>query len=90
MTLTKGLSTVALTALACGAAGLGLGWGIGRFAPDSYRTVFAHAPPFDPVQVGVALGLAQGVLAGLAVGAIVVGLVTWYEIRTADRERPES
>ena len=92
MTLTKGLITVAVSAVVCGAVGMGLGLAIGRWAPDSYRAVFerGHGPwmnrPLDPEQIGIGLGLAQGVLIGIAVGVVVVGLVTWYEIRTLRRE----
>ena len=91
MTLTKGLVTVAACAVICGAVGMALGLAIGRWAPDAYRAVFewrgpSPGPPLDPEQIGMGLGLAQGVLVGVAAGAAVVGLVTWYEIRTQRRE----
>jgi hypothetical protein len=88
VTLTKGLVTVAVTAVICGAVGMGLGLAIGRWAPDAYRAVFEHGGGpwrdrrLDPEQIGIGLGLAQGVLVGIAVGVLIVALVTWYEIRT--------
>jgi hypothetical protein len=92
VTLAKGLVTVAVTAVICGTAGLGLGLAIGRWAPDAYRAVFERGgwpgrqPPLDPEQIGIGLGLAQGVLVGIAVGVVIVALVTWYEIRTLRRD----
>lgn len=46
----------------CAAAGAGIGWVLGTFAPGYYRTVFrcGDSPEFNPVQVGVGLGLTQG------------------------------
>jgi len=54
-------------------------------APDYYRGVF-HAvnnPDFDPISVGVGLGLTQGIFAGLLVGCVVVFTVAWYRSRRA-------
>ena len=83
MTMRRAFLIVAGSAAACAAVGAGIGLALGTFAPGYYRTVFRYgdSPEFNAVQVGVGLGLSQGVAAGLAVGCVVVLAVTWYDIR---------
>jgi hypothetical protein len=83
VTLTRGLLIVATTTAAAAVLGSGLGYALGVFTPDYYRMVF-HVPPgmpLDPVQVGVGLGLTQGLFAGLAAGSVVVASVAWCASR---------
>src|SRR5262245_44402839 len=92
MTVRRAFLIGAGSAAVCAAVGTGIGLALGSLAPDYYRTVFRHgnAPEFNPVQVGLGLGLSQGLLAGLAVGSVVVLAVAWTESRrpvsTGDRE----
>ena len=60
-----------------------MGYILGVMAPDYYRTVFAVPPdaPFNPVQVGLGLGLTQGATAGLLVGVVIVVTVAWSNSR---------
>jgi hypothetical protein len=83
MTILRGFTIVALSALICALVGLGVGYTLGATAPGYYRTVFrsGNSPEFDPVQVGIGLGLSQGLLCGLVVGCVVVIAVTWYNSR---------
>src|SRR3954470_18262392 len=83
MTVRRAFLTVAASAAECGVVGNGIGWGLGTFAPGYYRTVFRYgdAPEFNAVQVGVGLGLTQGLGAGLAVGCVVVLAVVWHDSR---------
>ena len=87
MTVTKGLGTVAGCAVVCGALGGLMGYLIGRFAPGAYAAFFParHGQEIDPIQVGLGLGIPQGMLVGIAIGIIIVALVTWYEIRTREK-----
>ncbi len=54
---------------------------IGQFLPDYYRVVFGigRREAFDPVEVGIGLGLNQGWAVGLAVGLVVVGVFAWKD-----------
>jgi hypothetical protein len=83
MTILRGFTIVALSVLFCALVGLSVGYTLGAVAPGYYRTVFrnGNSPEFDPVQVGVGLGLTQGLLCGLVVGCVVVISVTWYNSR---------
>lgn len=94
MTITRGLTTVAATSVATTIIGSLLGFGLGTFAPGSYRALFPNGtdPRFNPVEVGVGLGCVQGLLAGTIIGLVVVLCVTWYELRMAEiasRSRPQ-
>lgn len=86
MTITRGLITIAATAIACSLIGTILGYSLGTFAPGSYRALFPNGtdPAFNPAEVGLGLGCVQGLAAGIIIGLVVVFCVTWYEIRTAE------
>ena len=64
-----------LIVLCSGAVGalLGLVFGslLGSVAPDYYRAVFGN-PNLNPIQVGVGLGLTQGLGTGIVVGCVVL------------------
>jgi len=87
MTITKGLGTVAGCTVVCGALGGLMGYLIGRFAPGAYAAFFPphHGEEISATEVGIGLGIPQGMLVGVAIGIIIVALVTWYEIRTRDK-----
>jgi len=86
MTITRGLSTVAGTAIACSLIGTILGYSLGTLAPGAYRALFPNGtdPAFNPAEVGLGLGCVQGLAAGAVIGLVVVTCVTWYEIRVAE------
>ena len=63
-----------VTCTAAGALiGTSIGYGLGRFAPGYYRSVFrnGNAPDFDPLQVGIGLGLTQGLALGFLTGIAI-------------------
>jgi hypothetical protein len=85
MTITRAFASIAASAAVCAAVGAVVGWGIGTFAPEAYRGLFAWgaSAEFSPAEFGVGLGLAQGLIAGLFVGILVVAIVTWHDVRTS-------
>ena len=63
-----------------------LGYVLGEFAPDYYRSVFARTDSdFNSVQVGLGLGMTQGAAAGAFMGFGLVALAAWFDSRRADR-----
>lgn len=84
MTIRKGLVTVAGCTFGGGAVGGLLGYAIGAFAPDAYVAMFRL--PLDgqisPAEVGVGLGVGQGMILGAVIGILLVAIVTWFEVRT--------
>jgi hypothetical protein len=83
MTIVRGFAVVIASAVVGALAGVGVGYSLGAVAPAYYRGVFpnGNSPEFDPVQVGIGLGLTQGAVAGLVVGCVVVLAVAWYNSR---------
>jgi hypothetical protein len=79
MTILRGFLIIAISTALCAIIGAGTGYTLGTFAPAFYRTLFrnGNAPTFDPVQMGLGLGLTQG----LVVGCVVVLAVAWYNSR---------
>jgi hypothetical protein len=82
MSLPKAILIFALSAAVCTAGGALIGFCLGRFAPAYYYSVVPPQPglPYDPVAVGVGLGLTQGLVAGLCVGGVIVlalAIATW-------------
>ncbi|MFK7766202.1 MAG: hypothetical protein AB8B55_03085 [Mariniblastus sp.] len=62
------------------------GWAVGTFAPGYYRFVFGiddSTPDFHPTEVGIGLGMTQGLGLGACVGVLIVGLFFWYRTRIA-------
>lgn len=92
MTVARGLLITLACGLGFGILGTAVGMLLGSLAPDYYRAVL-HIPPgtpVDPTQVGLGLGLTQGVGAGLVVGLVVVVAVAWYQTRLAAVEQSRS
>ena len=55
--------------------------------PDYYPSVFPGIPAdADPRQVGMGLGLAQGVLAGIAVALVLIVALAWWRVRSRQLE----
>jgi hypothetical protein len=70
----RAILVVAVCSIAGAAIGTGVGYSLGRFAPAYYRSVFreGNAPGFDPVEVGIGLGLTQGIALGFIAGIVIV------------------
>src|SRR5262245_26177063 len=83
MTIGRALAVLLGVAVLLGAVGTAIGYGLGRFNPGYYRAIFAHGhnPEFDPVEVGVGLGLTQGTAGGVVVGLALVALLCWRDTR---------
>jgi hypothetical protein len=81
--LLRGGATVLLATLIGGLLGLALGAGLGYFLPAYYRSVFpgGEQPHFDPLAVGIGLGLSQGCMLGGVCGVGLAGLQFWFRAR---------
>ena len=78
MTIPRALKTIVGCTVVGGVIGTTLGYSIGRFLPDAYRSLFegGHDPNFAPVAVGIDLGLSQGLMLGALVGIAATLIVT--------------
>ncbi len=83
MNIFKALATVVGTAIGFGAAGTGIGWFLGSYAPNFYRQILPVRDPesFDPVEIGIGLGLVNGLIWGLIIGILTVAIIAWKETR---------
>jgi putative addiction module component (TIGR02574 family) len=83
MTVGKGFLIIILSALAFALGGGLIGYTLAVAVPSYYRTVFrsGNEPWFDPREVGIGVGTTEGGMCGLAVGAVVVLAVAWYNSR---------
>jgi hypothetical protein len=83
MTAAKGFLIVVLSAVAFGIGGGLIGYSLGVFAPAYYRGVYRSGQEawFDPVQMGLGLGISQGAVCGVIIGCVVVLAVAWYSSR---------
>ena len=89
MTLFKALATVVGTAIGFGIVGTGIGAFLGSFAPGFFRHLFPlrDLENFEPLELGIGLGLVNGLAWGLATGVLVVGVVSWRETRISRKDR---
>jgi hypothetical protein len=85
MTVLRALVTVVGTAFAFGVVGGAIGYGLGKFTPSFYRHVFhlRDDQNINPEELGLGLGVTNGLVWGLLVGLAVVLTITWYELRRA-------
>jgi len=65
--------------------GLALGALLGVFLPEYYRGVFdgGDSPGFNPLAVGIGLGLTQGAGFGAVVGSVLIAAFCWYKVKTS-------
>ncbi|MBT5019961.1 hypothetical protein OAF42_02670 [Planctomicrobium sp.] len=89
MTVLRGFMITIASGIAFAFVGTGVGYTIGKYAPDYYRIVFSIPPEIelDPVQAGVGLGVTQGLAAGLFIGLVIVCAVAWYNSRIASHSQ---
>lgn len=87
MTTTRAFAIVAASSLLCSIIGGVMGTQLGRLAPGYYRALFeaGRRADFDPVQVGLGLGVTQGLVAGAMIGLGVAAILTWHSTRAAAR-----
>lgn len=74
MTVPRAFAIILGTGLAGSCLGAAVGYALAVLTPGYYASVFpgrAAAPGFSPVDVGVGLGLTQGLIAGAAIGCVV-------------------
>jgi hypothetical protein len=84
MSLGRAITAVFVCTLLFSGLGGAAGFLLGKLMPGYYRAVFrsGDAPFFDPVQVGLGLGVTQGMVAGAVIGLALVGLVAWHAARS--------
>ncbi len=84
MTLARAFVTVLAFLLAGGSIGGGTGYVIGAFFPDALRAQFRPAlgDDLNPVQIGVGIGIPQGMMLGALAGVAVVAILAWQSVRT--------
>lgn len=74
--MTVRIAVVILIGSACAGIllGGGLGFGLGHLAPGYYRHLYRVGtdPDFDPVAVGIGLGVTQGLVYGLLMGGVLI------------------
>ncbi len=92
MNVLKALATVAGTAISFGICGMGIGAFLGRLAPGFFRQMLPLRDPatFNPMELGIGLGLTNGLGWGLAIGVILVAILAWKETRLARKEARDS
>jgi ABC-type Fe3+ transport system permease subunit len=83
MTAKKALATVLVWTLTFACLGMLLGAVLGATVPQYYRSVFPNGdlPTFNPLQVGIGLGAAQGTILGAVLSVIVLALLAWRDNR---------
>jgi hypothetical protein len=88
MNVTKALATVVGTAVGFGAAGTAIGLFLGKVAPGFFRQMLPLRDPasFNPLELGIGLGLTNGLGWGLVVGVLLVAIIAWKETRLARKE----
>ena len=88
MTAKQALGTLLLWGVTFAFIGGLLGATLGTVAPDYYRSVFrdGHSPEFDPFQVGIGLGVTQGLATGVALALGVLALLAWRDLRSGSTE----
>ena len=60
-----------------------IGFLLGKFFPDYYRSVFANGmdPEFNPIAVGVGQGLTQGFVGGVVAGIVIIFIITKFKYK---------
>lgn len=80
------------TVIACtftgGLIGAGIGFTLGKWVPNYYRSVFraGNDPNFNPLSIGIGLGLTQGAVVGLLAG--IPSCLRWLGGEDDGKESP--
>ena len=91
MTLFKALATVVGTSIGFGIVGIGIGAFLGSFTPSFFRLfLLRDLEEFNPLEIGIGLGLVNGLTWGLVIGVLVVGIVSWRETRMSRKDRTDN
>lgn len=91
LTLFKAIATVMATAIGFGITGAGIGAILGEFTPGFFLLLpIPDVEAIDPLELGMGLGLFNGVTWGLVIGVIVVIIISWKEARVSRKERSDS
>ena len=87
MTIRYALVTIMSCVLTMALVGAVVGFSLGRFVPNYYRTVFRNSRhlQIDPVSMGIGQGLSQGTAGGAIVGLVLVAILCWRETRLHGR-----
>ncbi len=90
MTLFKALATVVGTSIGFGIAGTGIGAFLGNFTPAFFLLFpIRDFENVSPLELGIGLGLVNGLIWGLVTSVLLVGILSWKETRMS-REDPRS
>ncbi len=83
MNATKAVLMIVASVVIFTMLGGAVGFGLGRFAPNYYRTIARAGgdPGFDPLSFGIGQGVTQGLTAGIAVGVVLAVVLAWLESR---------
>jgi hypothetical protein len=88
MNVTKAVATIVGMAAGFGVAGTAIGALLGKVAPGFFRQLLPLRDPanFNPMELGIGLGLTNGLGWGLAVGILLVAIIAWKETRLVRKE----
>lgn len=88
VSIAAALGIIGICMLVFAAIGGGIGWMIGTFVLNYYRSLLRHGNEdwFDPVSFGLGQGMTQGIAGGVVVGLILIALFIWRETRQSSRE----
>lgn len=88
MNVFKALATVVGTAVGFGIAGTTIGAFLGKYTPGLFLSLLPYrdSEVFDPMEVGIGLGLVNGLAWGIVIGILVVAILSWREVRLSQRD----
>ncbi len=89
MNILKAITTVAATTILSAIVGGLIGAGLGKIAPTYYlQTLHVRdSNSFNAIEMGLGLGVTQGLIGGIIVGMLIVGFLVWKEIWLAHLAR---
>ena len=88
MTITKAILSVVICMAIGALIGGSVGFLIGYFTPQALAMQFRLGNNFDPVQIGVGIGIPQGLMLGALVGVALVAILSWREVKMRSRPNP--
>jgi hypothetical protein len=88
VTLTRAIVGVLVCMVIGAVIGGSVGFVIGFFTPQALELQFRLGNKFNPVEIGVGIGIPQGLMLGAAVGVALVGILSWREVKMRSRTNP--